>query len=385
MKVLMLVQSNVAGDSRILREVSALHDAGHEVSVIGRGVPDGFVAPHGVQVLSAGRPAGLGSAASRTSAPERVVRWLLLPEHRARVEAAWCRNAERLAETLPTPDVVHANDFNTLALGADLADRADAALVYDSHELWQRRERHGRPEPVRRWRQARLEDRLMARADAVLTVSEGIARRLSARGAPHVSVVRNTFPARGVPEGQIDRPRGLVYAGRIGDGRDLETVIGAASRHSLDTVIVGQSDASYVRGLHVGPTVRLTAEALSHDEIDRLYRENGIGLVTLAETCDNHRLALPNKLFHALRAGVPVIVSNLPEMAAFVAEHRVGVSYSSGDPDSLARAVAEVCEQYPVLRAHVEQAIRDGRFTWERDAAQLTEVYERIAASRHDR
>jgi glycosyltransferase involved in cell wall biosynthesis len=43
-----------------------------------------------------------------------------------------------------------------------------------------------------------------------------------------------------------------------------------------------------------------------------------VGVSLLQDTCENHRLALPNKLFEYLAAGVPVVVSDLPEMGGLV-------------------------------------------------------------------
>ncbi len=193
----MLAQSPVAGDTRILREAASLVADGHRVTVVGRDVPQGFE-PDGLRVLSVGRSQGLGSAARVRSGLSgrlvRVARWGLLPEHRRRVEGAWSRSAARLVEDLPA-DAVHAHDYNTLALGAEVARRKGAALVYDSHEFWTGRPRVGRPTPLGRRREAAAEARLGRLADAVVTVGDGVARALrSAYGWDHVVVVRNTFP-----------------------------------------------------------------------------------------------------------------------------------------------------------------------------------------------
>jgi glycosyltransferase involved in cell wall biosynthesis len=368
--------------------------------VVGRSVPADFPAPDGVRVLSVGRVAGFrpealtGSARpdpaqARTEAPApvRAARWLLLPEHRARVEAAWCRDAARLLRDEPAPDVVHAHDFNTLALGARLADGWAARLVFDSHELWRGRERHGRPEPVRRARQARTEDALLRRADAVITVSGGIAEILRRRGARTVVVVRNSFPssdpllAPDQDDASPATPAGLVYAGRIARGRDLETVLAAQALlgPQLRTVVVGGADQAYLGSLDLPEGVDLRPRSVSLPEVDSLYRELGIGLVTLTNTCANHRLALPNKLFHALSAGVPVVVSDLPEMAGFVRRMKVGAVYRSGDAQSLARAVRTVRDDYAAMRARVAAALRTGELSWAHDAAVLVGLYANLA------
>jgi glycogen synthase len=394
-RVLALVQSAVAGDSRVLREAQALVAAGYAVHIIGRGVPNDFVPPDGVTVDSVGRSAGLrpggpGAPGRRAAGPRSLrpafaaARWLLLPEHRARVEAAWRSGAAARVEAYLAggrPDFVHAHDFNTLQLAATVAGRTGAPLVYDAHELWAGRAQVGRPEPLRRRRAAAREDALLARADLVLTVSDGIAERLRARGARRVVVVRNSFPARS-PAGPEtsplpDRPTGLVYAGRIGPGRDLETLVATApalAEIGVRPVIVGPADADYLaRFAPVAAAVDLRPEPLPLDDVDDVYRRAGLAVVTLDDSCENHRLALPNKLFHAIRSGVPVVAADLPELARLVGEHRLGTTYTPGDPASLAAAVADVVARYPDVVASVAAA--QAQLGWEHDGAVLVAEY----------
>ncbi|WP_026876239.1 glycosyltransferase [Jiangella gansuensis] len=388
MKILMLVQSPVAGDSRVLREAATLVEAGHEVHIVGRDVPAGFDAGPGVTVESVSRsrgmrppgaPAGLAasSAAGPRAAVRRTGRWLLLPEHRDRTERHWRQAAAKLLADRPAFDVVHAHDYNTLELGVQLADQWSAGLVYDSHELWFDRGLPGRPTPVSRLRGRRHEAQLAARAASVLTVSEGIAQRLRGRRLPDVRVVRNTFPLgdRDVPQ-LPDRPAGLAYAGRIGPGRDLEAVVGAAAQlKPLRTVLAGPADPGYrfdPSGVEVLPPMSLV-------EVDRLYQELGVAVVTLTDTCLNHRLALPNKLFHAVRAGVPVVAANLPELHSVVLRYGIGRLYQPGNASSLATAVSAVAADYA---DHVE-AVRSARpaLAWEQDARVLAETYADLEAA----
>ena len=124
-RVLMLAQSPVAGDSRILREASTLAASGHEVHIIGREIPDDFVPPPGVTVSSIGMARGYGCLPG------------LDGDHlRCGLRVGCCcqsiagrsnmRGSSRLAtlpgRTGPSPDVVHAHDFNTLPLGPNYLD-----------------------------------------------------------------------------------------------------------------------------------------------------------------------------------------------------------------------------------------------------------------------
>jgi glycosyltransferase involved in cell wall biosynthesis len=293
----------------------------------------------------------------------------------------WCERA-REAVSERKYDVVHAHDFNVLVLAAELAETSGAQLVYDSHEWWSGRERHGRPTPLERARELKIERRIVAKADAVLTVSDGIAERLGRWRATPVAVVRNTFPLiEGSAAGEIARrPKGAVYAGRIGAARDIETLLSATGSLMLDTVLMGNADREFLPSLRLsGATVRIEP-ARPVDEVDAVLREVGISVVTLTDSCENHRLALPNKVFHAVRAGVPVVAADLPELRRLVTKYGIGALYRPGDAESMLRALEQVANDYPELCANVARARAE--LNWDQDSKELVRVYEALASAR---
>ena len=191
------------------------------------------------------------------------------------------------------------------------------------------------PEPLADERATRRETALARGAAAVLTVSDGIAEVLSGRGLPDVRVVRNTFEMAGAAaDGPLPKElQALVYAGRIGPGRDLETLVRVPELvPGRSVLLVGPADPSYrlpsplAEGVSVEP-------AREVDEVDEVYRRGGAAAVTLAAGSANHELALPNKLFHAVRAGVPVVAADLPEIRRTVLRYGFGELYRPGDAD----------------------------------------------------
>jgi glycogen synthase len=382
----MLVWTDVSTDSRVLREATALVAAGHEVHVVCREVPASYVPPEGVAVTGVRATSTLKAAAGTTtrrrmSAPVRAARWLLLPTHVAQAHRRWVAGARAAAAGLDF-DVVHAHDLTALELGAELARGRGVPLVYDSHEYWSGRDRSGRPTPLQHARERALERRLGGEAAAVVTVGDGLADALRADyGWADVTVVRNTFPrADAAPPGPpATEPAAVVYAGRIGPGRDLETVVSAARALApFPVTLVGPADEAYAAGLDAGPVRVLPALPLG--EVDRLLRETGLALVTLTDGPANHRLAMPNKLFHAVHAGVPVVASDIGELAATVRRYGVGTLYRPGDAGSLAAAVAEARRRYPALVAAVRAAADE--LSWEHDARRLVDVYAALADQR---
>lgn len=374
--VLMLVWTGVSTDTRVLREARTLVEAGWSVHIIGRAVPAGFVAPQGISVSSCGAPPAAEGRSRELNVIERAARWLMLPEHVGRRLAAWQKAALVEARTHQA-DVVHAHDFTALPVGATLAQAWGVQLVYDSHELWSGRPRVGRPTPWRARRQARLESTLGARAALVFTVGEGVAAELRARyGWRDVRVVRNTFPRTELPERRSGGPTGAVYAGRIAPYRELEVIARASRSTSLPITLIGPADAQFVARFDAG-RARIEG-SLPADEVDAVLARAGLALVTHSDKWLNHRLALPNKLFHAVRAGVPVVATDVGELARTVREHDLGELYRPGDADDMVRAIERAVGRYDELQTRVRDAAHS--LSWDTDSAVLRTSYDGLLA-----
>ena len=96
--------------------------------------------------------------------------------------------------------------------------------------------------------------------------------------------------------------------------------------------------------------------------------------MTSSDVWDNHLLAQPNKLFHAVHAGVPVVATDVPEVRRVVEQHGLGTLYKAGDARDLRRAVDEVLADHA---AYVERvlAARDA-LSWRADSERLITLYD---------
>ncbi len=123
------------------------------------------------------------------------------------------------------------------------------------------------------------------------------------------------------------------------------------------------------------PSVPL-AELLAHTA------EADVGVTLLQDTCENHRLALPNKLFEYVAAGVPVVASALPETERLISRYGIGWCVTPGDPDALAAALAEALAQRgnPALRQRLSRAAAE--LTWSREQRGLLGLYDELARGR---
>ncbi len=385
--VLMLVWTPVATDTRVLREATALVAAGYQVHIIGRAVPSDFTPPPGITVGSVGRPPLSSTRARTLSRPERAARWALLPTHVNRRIARWQSEAEALAvdwaSTVGRPAVVHAHDFSALRAAHRLAHRWAVPLVYDTHEYWVGRPVEGRPAPRLRRVERLAEGRLGSAAAAVITVGEGVARALREDHPdwPEIAVVRNTFPRRTTEPDRdvpLEAPSGLVYAGRLAAYRELEVIARASRLIDLPVTLVGPADEAWLHGFDRGRAELLASESL--EMIDVRLAAAGVALVTHSDRWPNHRLALPNKLFHAVSLGVPVVATDVGELGAIVRRHSLGTLYAPGDAEGLARAVRELIESYPAHRRAVAAARPE--LSWPTDATRLLRVYDELQMRR---
>jgi glycosyltransferase involved in cell wall biosynthesis len=95
----------------------------------------------------------------------------------------------------------------------------------------------------------------------------------------------------------------------------------------------------------------------------------------------NHRLTTPNKLFEAMAAGVPSVVSDLQGMSAIVRETGCGVLVDPTRPAEIGRAIESILDQseedWLAWRARCVAAAHD-RYNWETQVQRLIDEYGRL-------
>lgn len=377
----MLVATSVATDSRVLREAQALVADGHSVHIIGKDIPLDFTPPHGVSVSSATTQSPFTSTkGKKLSAVKHFARWLLLPTHRNKSFQSWQMLV--IADAIRREfDVIHAHDFTALSPAVDLAGVKKVPYVYDSHEFWSGRAREYRPTPIQDSREIKDERRWGDGAAAVITVSEGVKKALhELHGWHDIAVVHNSFPAATYDDAVT--LAGVGYFGRIGAHRDLESLaVAARELPHLQFHIAGPRDEHwFVEHREQFEAANITvAGPMTIDEVTHTLRRLGIAIVSLEAGSINHEVALPNKLFHAVHAGVPVVAAALPEIERLVSRYSLGELYRPGDAQDLVRAVTAVVTQHEEYTRNVAAAAAE--LSWNHDADVLCTVYRRLAGS----
>jgi glycosyltransferase involved in cell wall biosynthesis len=372
MRIAMLLHKSIEHDSRVRREARALAEAGHEVMVLHLPrAPGGLEGEFdGFGVRSVTPPAWV-----RERLPTIVYRAVFLLSF----VGALCRIR---------PDAVHAHDAAMLLPGSIGAWITGSRLVYDSHEY-----AAGVPYRDRGWAFAitLLERIVVPRCDAVITVSDGIAERLRLRYrlAKKPVVVRN-LPDPSEVDDEFDPPdlRGqlgigteaslVMHLGAVARDRGCESLILALGDVSdAHLLFLGADDDGYAAGLR-----DLTASRGLEDRVHfrrsvpvpqvRAYaRQADVGISLLEGTCENHRLALPNKVFEYAAAGVPVVVSDHQELRALIVDGVDGRTVDPSRPEDVAGAIRAILSR--------EDAPGDGApqpmLSWKLESERLITVY----------
>ncbi|HZB33932.1 MAG TPA: glycosyltransferase family 4 protein [Streptosporangiaceae bacterium] len=322
--------------------------------------------------------------------------WRRLDPHLWDWELAYGKVIDELA-----PDLIHANDFRMLGVGARAALRArvrgrPVKLVWDAHEFlpgikpWSDNPR---------WHPAQCayEREYAPYADAVITVSETLADLLvKEHGLPvRPAVVLNTPETARRSDREPPGLRALcgvgpddplvVYSGAAIAQRGLDVMIKALPR--LDGVhaalIVARPAAPYVRELlalaaELGVGDRVHAlPYVPHDQVVPFLSAADAGVIPIHHW-PNHEIALITKFFEYSHARLPIVVSDVETMAEVTRSTGQGEVFTAEDVDDYVRAVQAVLADPKRYRAAYDAPGLLERWTWEAQAETLDQIYGRL-------
>ena len=398
---LVLARNPVTHDARVLREARLLRDLGYDVLVAGvvsseereteLELGDGIrlirlVGPlQLVRRLSRARRDTRAEAAAATVPPSTPARHSRL--RRLLVTLAFNVQGIALALRL-SPELVHANDYDTMWIGVAAKLLRRSRLVYDAHELWPDQDGDVGWRP---WLVA-CESLFVRVADATTTVSPGCAEVIATRYR-----VSRPIVVRNLPEGSAERPHPVepredrgqlaVYVGVVAPHRGLEEVTAAlAGIPELRLRLVGADNDGFgaqlrERAKAIGVEDRLeTRPPVPPSEIVEAIADADMGLVLIQPTSLSHRMSLPNKLFEYTAAGLPVVASELPILGPLVREEGIGEVVPPDDVDAIANAMRRLAE--PHRNAEVRARVRafGTRVNWQQERRLLESVYTGLRA-----
>jgi glycosyltransferase involved in cell wall biosynthesis len=203
--------------------------------------------------------------------------------------------------------------------------------------------------------------------------------------------VRNYAADPGVaPRRHAKGPLRLLHLGALGARRGAFTMLQLLARvPDARLILVGRftddSEAEFdalAREMGVADRVEKQGWLPREAALEQAARCD-VALVLFQHGVENHRLALPHKLFDAMAVGLPVIVPDFAtEVAAVVEDSACGIALDTGDPEAVAQALRALAD--PSARAAMGmlgRAAALGRYGWAGEAARLVALYDRLLPS----
>jgi len=245
-----------------------------------------------------------------------------------------------------------------------------------------------------------VEGRYLAGCAYVTASSPGIADAyVESYGIARPHVILNVFPISQAPAGPTAKgtaepgPSVYWFSQVIAPNRGLECAVRAVGRARTrpHLYLRGSTDAVVVQHLN-----RIAAEANAEGRIhvlpldvpnrmERLAAAYDVGLIAETGQTRNRDIALTNKLFTYLLAGIPAIMSEISAHRAFAAETAATTYlFPVEDPAALAAILDFLLGNPERLTAARAEAYRLGqeRYNWDIESKRLVEIVTQSLGSR---
>ncbi|MGO3648233.1 glycosyltransferase family 4 protein [Agrococcus casei] len=393
MKIAVAVHNTVRQDARVIKEAQTLKATGHDVRIFGLS-PDG----HEHFQLEKAIPVHL---THRTTAriPEILEEFGLEPTRENKVWASFTLQGRLVFEAVRDtmqPDAVHIHDHVSLTAASSYKDEFQVPIVWDAHEIY---EELAGLEDVRRNVNPRIIRENSQYIDAFITLNESIAAVYAERYPELPTAVQipnaTTFAAFPEYDGRLHHAAGLdrdqrilLFQGGFAPHRGIEALLDTAAllNSEWSLVFMGwgklqveiEERAVALNDRSQGRDRIAIVPGAPHSELAQWTAGATLGCIPYEDTGLNHRFCTPNKLWEFPASGVPIVATDLPEMAARINRASMGLTISPElNPKSIAETInslsdAELERMRSGTRAFIEND------NWSVYEPLLRDVYKRL-------
>lgn len=288
-------------------------------------------------------------------------------------------------------DIVHANDLNALIPAYFAAKRSRMKLVYDSHEIFIENPWIAK----RKWLHSLLfhvERYLLKRVDLLVNVSQAAGEYMgNLYPVKSRMIVTNCISETTVSKVEMQRKNSnfeVLNHGQFYEGRGYDIMVDSSPYISdlqdVKLVLRGfgpmeDSLRDKVRQNHFNNVV--FAKPVKTNELIPFASSSHVGVAITQKICLNFKLSISNKIFEYAAAGLPVIMSDIPEHRYLNNKYHFGVVLESDTPVCLAAAIRELFlnhELYSQLSENARKLSAD--VTWEREFKKLLDFEYKLIA-----
>lgn len=381
MKVCDVVLNSIWYDPRVRKQIIEYKNQGVEVSCVGYRC-NRFDQE---QIKKIPAPASIVSIDSKYDGKQKgIIRKVIRERKKNRVV--------KEAILACAPDVIHANDLNALIPAYAASRKLKCRLVYDSHEINTDNYIGKKNHFLRAYYHA-MEGRLVHKVDLMVSVSHAASDYFAQEY--HIQkpmVITNCALASETVSQPVEKNDGFevlnhggFYAGR---GYDLMVEAAPLLKEYPEIKLALRGFGSIENQLHKRakdldavnvvfyPKVRV-------EDLIPLAAGSMVGVAITEPICLNFKLSVSNKLFEYAAAGLPVIMSDIPEHRYLNEKYNFGLILPDNTPKSLAEAVVKLYldkKLYDQLAENSKKLSQE--INWENEFGKLIRVEKQMMDTR---
>lgn len=256
--------------------------------------------------------------------------------------------------------------------------------IYDAHELFtEMKEVITRPQIKKVWK--KVEKRYVPKFKLGYTVSESIADEFEKRYGVKYQTIRNLPVLKPLHETLLHE-KFILYQGAVNEARGFEFLIPALKEVNCKLVICGDGNfmpklKSLIAEYKLENKIDLKG-FMPPDEIRKISQQATIGMALAEKEGLNQYLALPNKFFDYVHAGLPQITMNYPEYVKINNQFEVAILLEDLDPKKIAAAINNLLSDEKLHRKLKNNCIKAREeLNWQIEEKKLIAFYHSVFAN----
>ena len=291
------------------------------------------------------------------------------------------------------PDIIHANDLDAFIPAMMAARKLKCKVVYDSHEIYVENNVVVAAPKIYRDILEFVESKLVKKCALMVSVSHAAAEYFAKKyDIVEPMVVTNCALKSARFEGKEKTDKfevlnhGQFYAGRgyeimaqacelIADYPEIRLAIRGFGvlEESLRKTVAEQKN----------PEQFAFYPKVTVQELIPMASKSHVGVAVTIPNCLNFKLSVSNKLFEYAAAGLPVILSDIPEHRYLNDQYDFGLILPENTPEAFAKAVIQLYTDHELYERLSKNALRlAAEVNWENEFERLLEAERALTAQK---
>lgn len=282
-------------------------------------------------------------------------------------------------------DAICAIDLDTILPCLNISRWKNIPRIYDAHELFtELKEVRTRPRIQKIW--TKIEKKAVPKFKWGYTVSDSISEEFKRRYNVNYETIRSIPPLKELLPASPVTEKFILFQGAVNEARGFECLIPAMKKVNCKLVICGDGNfMPQLKKLITENKLESKIELkgmLPPENLSIIAQQATIGIGFAEKEGLNQYLALPNKFFDYMHAGLPQITMNYPEYRKINNQFEVAVLVNELYPEEIANTMNKLLADDVWLKRIKENCLKAVKeLNWQNEEKKLLTFYQSVFAS----